>query len=107
LVQLVAVSRGKRSAILFEDTTLACCVLGIFVDRTGLVRVIPVASTILRVESRFDLDLAFHVAGCYVSDIAQAKRHAGGRRSRAREFDALTDFDCVRKHTLDTIDPSD
>jgi hypothetical protein len=32
------------------------------VDRTGLVEVIPAASTILRVESRFDLDLALHVA---------------------------------------------
>jgi hypothetical protein len=24
-----------------------------------------------------------------------------------RAFDALTDFDCVREHTLDTIDPDD
>jgi hypothetical protein len=76
---------------------------GIVDVMTGLVKVIPVASTILRVESRFDLDLALHVAGCYVSGIAQAKRHAGGRRSRARAFDALTDFDCVREHTLDRI----
>jgi hypothetical protein len=77
-------SCGKRSTKLFEDTTLACGVLGVLVDRTGLIKVIPVASTILRVESRFNLDLALHVAGCYVSGIAQAKRHAGGRRSRAR-----------------------
>jgi hypothetical protein len=62
LVQPVAVSRGKRSAKLFEDTALACGVLGIFMDRAGIVKVIPAASTILMVESRFDLDLALHVA---------------------------------------------
>jgi hypothetical protein len=61
LVQPAAVSRGKRSAKLFEDTTLVCGVLGIFVDRAGLVKVVPEASTILMVESRFDLDLALHV----------------------------------------------
>jgi hypothetical protein len=62
LVQPAAVSRGKRSAKLFEDTALACGVLGVFVDRAGLVKVIPAASTILRIESRFDMDLALHVA---------------------------------------------
>jgi hypothetical protein len=62
LVQPAAVSRSKRSAKCFEDTALACGVLGIFMDRTGLVKVIPAASTILMVESRFDLDLALHVA---------------------------------------------
>jgi hypothetical protein len=62
LVQPAAVSHGKRSAKLFEDTALACGVLGIFMDRAGLVEVIPAASTILMVESRFDLDLALHVA---------------------------------------------
>jgi hypothetical protein len=61
LVQPAAVSRGKRSAKLFEDTALVCGVLGIFVDRAGLVKVVPEASTILMVESRFDLDLALHV----------------------------------------------
>jgi hypothetical protein len=35
---------------------------GVLVDRAGLVEVILAASTILRVESRFDLDLSFHVA---------------------------------------------
>jgi hypothetical protein len=107
LVQPAAVSRGKRSAKLFEDTALACGVLGVLVDRTGLVKVILVASTILMVESRFDLDLALHVARCYVSGIAQAKRHAGGRRSRARTLDALTDFDCIGDHIPDMINPSD
>jgi hypothetical protein len=61
LVQPAAVGRGKRSAKLLEDTALACGVLGILVDRTGLVKVIPACSTILRVESRFNLDLALHV----------------------------------------------
>jgi hypothetical protein len=55
-------SRGKRSTKLLEDTTLACSVLVVFVDKAGLIEVIPVASTILMVESRFDLDLALHVA---------------------------------------------
>jgi hypothetical protein len=62
LVQPAVVSRGKRSAKLFEDTALACGVLGVFMDRSGLVEVIPTASTILMVESIFDLDLALHVA---------------------------------------------
>jgi hypothetical protein len=55
-------SRGKRSVKLFEDTALACSVLKVLVDRIGLVDVIPAASTILMVESRFDLDLVLHVA---------------------------------------------
>jgi hypothetical protein len=62
LVQPTAVSHNKRSAKLFEDTALSCGVLGIFMDRAGLVKVVPVASTILMVESRFDLDLVLHVA---------------------------------------------
>jgi hypothetical protein len=62
LVQLVVVSRSDRSAKLFEDTALACGVLGVLMDRTGLNKVTPTASTILMVESRVDLDLALHVA---------------------------------------------
>jgi hypothetical protein len=62
LVQPAAVGRGKGSAKLLEDTALACCVFGVLMDRAGLVEVIPAASTIFRVESRFDLDLALHVA---------------------------------------------
>jgi hypothetical protein len=50
------------STKLLEDTALACGVLEVLVDRTGLVEVTPAASTILMVESRFDLDLALHVA---------------------------------------------
>jgi hypothetical protein len=61
LVQPAAVSCGKRSAKLFEDTALVCGVLGIFMDRAGLVKVVPEASTILMVESSFDLDLVLHV----------------------------------------------
>jgi hypothetical protein len=62
LVPPAAMSSGKRSTKLFEDTALACGVLGVFVDRTGLIEVIPAASTILMVESRLDLDLSLHVA---------------------------------------------
>jgi hypothetical protein len=62
LVQPAAVSCGKRSVKLLEDTTLACGVLGVLMDRVGLIDVIPAASTILMVESRFDLDFALHVA---------------------------------------------
>jgi hypothetical protein len=62
LVQSAAVGRGKRSVKLLEDTALACGVFGALVDRAGLVEVIPAASTILRVESRFDLDFVLHVA---------------------------------------------
>jgi hypothetical protein len=42
-----------------------------------------------------------------VSGVTQAKRHAGGQTSRARVFDAVTNFDCVREHVLDTIDLGD
>jgi hypothetical protein len=62
LVQLVAVSCSDRSAKLFEDTALACGVLGVLVDRTRLVEVTSTASTILMAESRVDMDLALHVA---------------------------------------------
>jgi hypothetical protein len=55
-------SCGKRSSRLLENTALACGVLGVFVDRARLIEVIPAASTILVAESRFDLDLALHVA---------------------------------------------
>jgi hypothetical protein len=62
LVQPVAVGHSNRSAKLLDDTTLACNVFGLLVDRAGFIEVIPAASTILRVESRLDLDLVFHVA---------------------------------------------
>jgi hypothetical protein len=62
LVQLVAVSHDDRSAKIFEGTELACGVLRVLVDRTGLIEVTPIASPILMVESRVDLDLALHVA---------------------------------------------
>jgi hypothetical protein len=69
---------SKRSTKLLEDTALACGVLGVFVDRAGLIEVIPAASTILMAESRFDVGLALHVACCYAGSIAQAERHARG-----------------------------
>jgi hypothetical protein len=76
-VQLAAMSRNKRSSKLLEDTTLASRVFEVLMDRVGFVEVIPAASAIWCPESRFDLDLAFHVAGCYVSCVPQAKRHTG------------------------------
>jgi hypothetical protein len=62
LVQLVVMSCSKRSTKLLEDTALACRVFRILVDRAGFVEVPPVASTILGLGSRFNLDLALHVA---------------------------------------------
>jgi hypothetical protein len=62
---------------LLEDTALACCVFRVLVDRAGFVEVVPAASTILYTGSRFDLDLALHVAGCYVSSVQKTKRHVG------------------------------
>jgi hypothetical protein len=41
--------------------TLARRVFGLLMDRAGFIEVIPAVSTILRVGSRFDLDLALHV----------------------------------------------
>jgi hypothetical protein len=55
-------SYRKGSAKLLEDTALARRVFGLLLDRAGFIEVIPVVSTILRVGSKFDLDLALHVA---------------------------------------------
>jgi hypothetical protein len=62
LVYPTTVSHGERSTKLLEDTALACGVLGLLVNRGGFVEVIPVASTILGLGSRFNLDLALHEA---------------------------------------------
>jgi hypothetical protein len=62
LVHPAAVGRSERSAKLLEDTALARCVFRLLMDRAGFIEVIPAASAILRIEFRFDLDLAFHVA---------------------------------------------
>jgi hypothetical protein len=70
-------SHDERSTKLLEDMALACCVFRILVDRVGFVEVVPTASTIFCMGSRFDLDLALHVAGCYVICILQAKRRDG------------------------------
>jgi hypothetical protein len=69
--------RSERSTNLLEDTALARSVFGVLVDRAGFVEMAPAASTMLCLGSRFDLDLALHVAGGYVSYVAQAKMHAG------------------------------
>jgi hypothetical protein len=62
LVHPTVVSRGERSAKLLKDTALACSVLGLLMDRAGFVEVIPAASTILGLGSRFNLDLVLHEA---------------------------------------------
>jgi hypothetical protein len=62
LVQSAAMSYRKGSAKLLEDTALARRVFGLLLDRAGFIEVIPAVSTILRVGSKFDLDLALHVA---------------------------------------------
>jgi hypothetical protein len=54
--------RSERLTKLLEDMTLASCVFGILMDRVGFVEVTLAASTILGLGSRFDLDLALHVA---------------------------------------------
>jgi hypothetical protein len=59
---LAAVGRSKRSTKLLEDTTLACGVFGLLMDRAGFIEVIPAAFMILGLGPRFDLDLALHVA---------------------------------------------
>jgi hypothetical protein len=54
--------RSKGSMKLLEDTALARRVFGLLMDRAGFVEMTPVASTILGLGSRFDLDLVFHAA---------------------------------------------
>jgi hypothetical protein len=69
-------SRGERSSKLLEHTALASPMFRILVDGERVVEVAPVVSTIWCFGSKFDLDLALHVARCYMSCISQAKRHA-------------------------------
>jgi hypothetical protein len=47
------------------------------VDGTRVVKVTHAVSTIWCLGSRFDLDLALHVARRYVSCVPQTKRHVG------------------------------
>jgi hypothetical protein len=54
--------RNERSTKLLADTALARRVFGILVDRAGFIEVAPAASTISGLGSRFDMDLALHVA---------------------------------------------
>jgi hypothetical protein len=53
---------SRASTKLPKDTTLARRVFGLLMDRAWFIEVIPATSTTLRVGSRFDLDLALHVA---------------------------------------------
>jgi hypothetical protein len=77
-VVLATMSRGERSSKLLEYTALASRMFRILVDEAGFVEVTPAVSTIWCLGSRFDLYLVLHVAGCYMSCLLQAKRHAGG-----------------------------
>jgi hypothetical protein len=61
-VYLAAMGRSERWTKLLEDTALARRVFGILVDRARFVEVAPAASTVWGLGSRFDLDLALHVA---------------------------------------------
>jgi hypothetical protein len=62
LVLPTAMSHGEGSAKLLEDTALACGVLGLLVNRARFIEVIPAASMMLGLGSRFNLDLALHEA---------------------------------------------
>jgi hypothetical protein len=76
-VDLVTKSRGERSSKLLEYTALASRVFEVFMDGAGVVEMTPAVPTVWCLGSRFDLDLALHVAGRYVSCVAQAKMHDG------------------------------
>jgi hypothetical protein len=60
LVHPTVVGRGERSAKLLEDTTMVCSVFGLLMDRARFVEVIPAASTILGLGSRFNMDIVLH-----------------------------------------------
>jgi hypothetical protein len=62
LVQLAAVDRSTRSTKLLENTALVCDVFGLLMDWAGFVEMNPAASMNLGLGSRFDMDLALHVA---------------------------------------------
>jgi hypothetical protein len=76
-VHLAVMSRSKRSSKLFEDVALMSRVFRIFMDGARVVKVTPAVLTIWGLGSKFDLDLALHVAGRYMSYIPQAKWHTG------------------------------
>jgi hypothetical protein len=62
-VHLAVIGRSKRSSKLVDDMALASRVLGILVDRIGFIKVTPAASRVWYLGSKFDQDLAHHVAG--------------------------------------------
>jgi hypothetical protein len=107
-VDLVVMSRGERSTKLLEHTALASRVFGVLVDRARVVEVTSAVPTMWGLGSRFDLDLALHVARRYMSCVLQTERHSGWRsRGRARALDAFADLDRVREHVFDAIKPRD
>jgi hypothetical protein len=107
-IDLVAMSREKRSSELLKHTTLASHVFGVLVDRARVVEVTPAVPMMWGLGSGFNLDLALHVVRRYVSCVPQAKRHAGWRiRGRTRALDAFEDLDHVGEHAFDVIKPRD
>jgi hypothetical protein len=60
-------SYGERSSKLLDHTTLVSRVFGVLVDGARVVKVTPTVSMSWCLGSRFDLDLALHVARGYVS----------------------------------------
>jgi hypothetical protein len=76
------------------------------VDGARVVEVTPAVPMMCSLGSRFDLDLALHVARRYVSYVPQAKRHVGWRsRGHVRALDAFANLDRVREHTFNAIKP--
>jgi hypothetical protein len=66
-VDLAAMGHEERSSKLLGHTALASRVFGVLVDRTRVVNVTPVVSTVWSFWSRFNLDLVLHVARHYMS----------------------------------------
>jgi hypothetical protein len=62
------------------------------VDGARVIEVTPAVPTVWSLGSRFNLDLALHVARRYVSYVPQTKGHAGWRSGdHARAFGVFTD----------------
>jgi hypothetical protein len=94
MVDLPAMSCEQRSTKLLEHMAPASRVFGVLVDGARVIEVTLAVLMMWGLGSRFDLDLALHVEGPYVSYIPQAKRHASWRsRGRARALDAFADLD--------------
>jgi hypothetical protein len=107
-MNLAVIRHEERSSKLLEYTALASRVFGALVDRTRVIEVTPAVSAVWSLWSRFDLDLALHVARRYLSCVPQTKRLAGWRSGGpARAVGAFADLDRVGEHVFDAIKPRD